>query len=574
MPLHNTLWIRRILLFFTLTLPLSAHAQGFTVGAASQPGVTVVTSDYVSEKALSAFESTTARLVAEGRATAKVDDPQTQQRFDKVASEIRTEFAQRLHQHLDELEGDGVLEVSEVTETLGRLHEELLGELEMMLDAIQDGHPPPPLVREYDSAWAYTKQMLDYTVKVRNAPIDWGRFALYVLGGLMLAWLISKSMDLISHALRLKPWRSMALLLESSGAPLYMVAAATGIYLGLETLWIPGIAEPMLDKIITSALIIALFWFLWGAAKALASGISWIIGKTYDTNVDHHIELFILRVLRVIVLISLAATLINVILSSGLTGLLTGLGVIGVALSFILRGSIENLAAAFTLFGDKPIRVGDLMIYKDYWGRVEDIGFRAVRFRTFDGHLFNIPNSEIIDEAIQNVGARPYIRRRFRISLTYDTPPEKVAEAMDILKDILHDHEGQPEDQPPHVLFEAYGEYDLRLLVQYYFQPPEYWDALELDSKINLQILKRFKEAGLEFAFPTNTTVLKTDPDETPELVWRDGADTDALEKPAKDNSAVDGDASPPNKRRTNPAERSRTERPNEAEHGNQDGSD
>lgn len=501
-------------------LPIPGQTQGFTVGEASSPGITIVTSTYVTDKARAAFEGTTARRVAETRTRIKTDTPRADELLNEAVAKIRTEFAQELRKRLHELEGDGVLEVSEVSREIGRLREDLLADLERMLEAIREGHPPPPLTRDYESGWAYTQQILDYTLNQRNAPMDWGRFTLYVLAGLLFAWLISKGKALALRTLQGKGWRSMALLLQSLGAPLYMVAAVSGLYLGLEALWLPGIAEPMLDKAIKAVLAIALFWFLWGAARAMASGICGVIVKTYDKDVDYHIELFILRILRVIVLVVFAIILIKVVLSTGLTGLLTGLGIVGVALSLILRGSIENLAAAFTLFGDKPIRIGDIMIYQDHWGRVEDIGFRAVRFRSFDGHLFSIPNSEIINQAIQNVGARPFIRRRFRIGLTYDTPPDKVREAIDILKDILLDHEGQPKDLEPRAVFEAYGDYDLRLLIQYHFQPPDYWEALEFDSKVNLEILTRFAEAGLKFAYPTHTTILETDDRQTPRIIW------------------------------------------------------
>ena len=53
-----------------------------------------------------------------------------------------------------------------------------------------------------------------------------------------------------------------------------------------------------------------------------------------------------------------------------------------------------------------------------------------------------IPNGELANQSIHNIAKRPFIRRIFTIGITYDTPPEKVKEAKEILEDILKDHEG------------------------------------------------------------------------------------------------------------------------------------
>lgn len=62
------------------------------------------------------------------------------------------------------------------------------------------------------------------------------------------------------------------------------------------------------------------------------------------------------------------------------------------------------------------------------------------------------------------------------------------------------------------------------LLVQYYFEPPDYWQALEFDTEVNLQILERFKQAGIEFAFPTQTTVFATEPLRPAYIQWGEAA--------------------------------------------------
>lgn len=57
------------------------------------------------------------------------------------------------------------------------------------------------------------------------------------------------------------------------------------------------------------------------------------------------------------------------------------------------------------------------------------------------------PNEGVSQLDVENIGRRPYIRRRADITITYDTPPEKVKRAVEILKEILSAPE-PPEDHP------------------------------------------------------------------------------------------------------------------------------
>jgi len=101
------------------------------------------------------------------------------------------------------------------------------------------------------------------------------------------------------------------------------------------------------------------------------------------------------------------------------------------------------------LFVDKPFEMGDRIVVNGYDGPVEEVGLRSTRIRTLDGHLVTIPNGELAHEKIQNISKRPFLKRVANITVTYDTPPEKVERAVEILQDILDDHEGMSSDWPP-----------------------------------------------------------------------------------------------------------------------------
>jgi len=116
-----------------------------------------------------------------------------------------------------------------------------------------------------------------------------------------------------------------------------------------------------------------------------------------------------------------------------------------------------------------------------------------------------VPNSEMVNKAVRNVGKRPFIRRVANITITYDTPPEKVRRAVAILEELLSDHEGRHPDFPPRVFFNEFNDWSLNLLMIYWYHPPDYWDYLAFTHRLNLEILERFNAEGIAFAFPTQT---------------------------------------------------------------------
>jgi len=220
-----------------------------------------------------------------------------------------------------------------------------------------------------------------------------------------------------------------------------------------------------------------------------------------------------------------------------LVPLLTGLGVGGLAFALAAKPTIGNIIGSFTIFVDKPFRVGQRVNVMGQDGSVESIGLRSTKIRLLTGPLTSIPNDKMANAEVVNVGRRPYIRRLINVTITYDTPPEKINRAIEILREILSvpeapdpkttegteelavsagtegaaEHEPHPneainqEDFPPRVYFNDLNADSLNILVIYWYHPPEYWDYLEHANWVNIQILERFNAEGIDFAFPTQT---------------------------------------------------------------------
>ena len=233
--------------------------------------------------------------------------------------------------------------------------------------------------------------------------------------------------------------------------------------------------------------------------------------KREDTKLDLNFVKLIRMITRVLVVVFGAIYILQAITGKPLNALLAGLGIGGLAVALAAQDTLKNFFGSIMIMLDKPFVVGDRVTVDGVDGPVEDIGFRSTRIRTFPGHLVAVPNEKMARINIENIGRRPSIRRLTNITITYDTPPEKVDRALTIIKEILNNHEGMDPEFPPRVYFNEFNDASLNIMMIYWYFPPNYWDFLALNERVNLQIMKAFEAEGIEFAFPTTTTYLAQD---------------------------------------------------------------
>lgn len=88
------------------------------------------------------------------------------------------------------------------------------------------------------------------------------------------------------------------------------------------------------------------------------------------------------------------------LLGISLTGLLTGVGLVTVGLSFALQDLIVNFVAGLELLGNAPFELGDQIEVGDVRGRVRSIGSRTTVIESNDGSLVTVPNRDLLTKAV------------------------------------------------------------------------------------------------------------------------------------------------------------------------------
>jgi small-conductance mechanosensitive channel len=84
------------------------------------------------------------------------------------------------------------------------------------------------------------------------------------------------------------------------------------------------------------------------------------------------------------------------------TSLLASAGVAGVVIGFAAQRTIANLFAGFQLAITQPIRLDDVIVVDNEWGRVEQITLTYVVVRIWDERRLIVPLSYFIEKPFQN----------------------------------------------------------------------------------------------------------------------------------------------------------------------------
>ncbi len=188
------------------------------------------------------------------------------------------------------------------------------------------------------------------------------------------------------------------------------------------------------------------------------------------------------------------------------TTLIAGLGIGGLAFALAAQDTVKNIFGGAMIFLDKPFKLNDRIKINGFDGFVHEIGIRSTRLRTLEGRIVTMPNAVFSDQPVENVTLEPSRKVILDLGLTYDTQPEQMEDGIKILKEIAQDHRDKLEEKIL-ITFDTYGNFALGLKFIYYILKES--DIFETQTAINLDILKRFNEKGLEFAFPTQTIYKK-----------------------------------------------------------------
>ncbi|MGE3745351.1 MAG: mechanosensitive ion channel domain-containing protein [Sphingomonadaceae bacterium] len=107
-----------------------------------------------------------------------------------------------------------------------------------------------------------------------------------------------------------------------------------------------------------------------------------------------------------------------------LGAVLGGAGVVGIALGFAVRDTVDNYVSSLMLSLRQPFRANDHVVIESNEGRVVRLTSRATILMTLDGNHLRIPNATVFKAVILNYTRNP--ERRFEFDLGIDAEDDPI----------------------------------------------------------------------------------------------------------------------------------------------------
>jgi small-conductance mechanosensitive channel len=164
-----------------------------------------------------------------------------------------------------------------------------------------------------------------------------------------------------------------------------------------------------------------------------------------------------------------------------------------------LQNIASNFISGLVILAERPITLGDRVEVAGITGQVQQIRARSTVIRTNDNITMIVPNTKFIDSPVTNwTYGDPRVRFRIPVGVAYGSDVSKVREA---LLAVGRENPQTLEDPAPSVFLNKFGDnsIDFELVVwssEMSYRPSRY------HSDLNFAIEKKFREAGIEIAFP------------------------------------------------------------------------
>lgn len=347
--------------------------------------------------------------------------------------------------------------------------------------------------------------MLEYELW-GNTLESWGISILIIVGAVVVVKLISLfSRKVLKPFITRTPNHLDNVIYYSLESPIKFAVMLLGIWIAIHRLVYPDNFVKAIDNAYRILIVLDITWVF----ARLIGGLLEIYLRKDSTGQTHKMMPIIKRTALVLVwIIGIVMALSNI--GVNISALLGTLGIGGIAFALAAQDTVKNIFGAFTIFTDKPFNIGDTIRVDSFEGTVIDVGARSTKIMDYDKRIITFPNYKITDANIINISSEPKRRVVLNLGLTYDTTPEKMKEALDILKAIperVENVSSNPSDTT--AVFTNYA--DSALVIMYIYFIEKQGDVLGVTSNMNMEILSSFNKAGLEFAFPTQTVYIQKD---------------------------------------------------------------
>jgi len=247
----------------------------------------------------------------------------------------------------------------------------------------------------------------------------------------------------------------------------------------------------------------------WCILCYVSENLNVILKTDKDSRFNGIAVKFISNILKFLT-VCLAVVMVISELGYNINGLLTGLGVGGLAVSLAAQDSFKNLISGFFIMLDKPFDVGDLIETAEFKGIIEDITMRSTRIRTLEDSVVIVPNSKLSEASITNLSKFTKRLVEFKIGLLYSTPADIIKKCESDIYSFLENNEAV-DNENIRVCFSEFDASSINLQIRFYINTADYEEYCRFMNDFNFEIKEIIENSGTDFAFPTQTIHIEKD---------------------------------------------------------------
>lgn len=193
----------------------------------------------------------------------------------------------------------------------------------------------------------------------------------------------------------------------------------------------------------------------------------------------------------------IASLLAIIVMGGDLTSLAVIAGALSVGIGFGLQNIFNNFVSGIIILFERPVKVGDWVVFNGEEGQIKQINIRSTELETFKKTSIIIPNATLISSALTNLThGNNWTRQAVCVGVAYGTDVNKVTE---ILLECARNNKKVLKTPAPYVIFKDFGASSLDFELRCYSS--NIWAGWNIPSDLRYEINRRFMEEGIEIPF-------------------------------------------------------------------------
>lgn len=244
-------------------------------------------------------------------------------------------------------------------------------------------------------------------------------------------------------------------------------------------------------KVLVALLVFILFFGLYRVLLSLLRRF-----LTGSKRVDRGLRNLLVKTFRVVALVFITMMVLAQ-LNVDIAALLAAISIVGIAVGFAARDSLENFISGITILMDKPFRIGDNIEVEDVYGTVEEITLRSTRIRTLNHEYMVMPNIMMINQKLINHTILGIVRVEIPFGIAYKEYPQQ---ARDVVIKLAEGDQRIHPDYKPEVVVTELADSSVNMVLRLFLINPKL--AVPVRLEYVEKIREALRQADIEIPFP------------------------------------------------------------------------